>query len=170
MARTGARRGPPPPTPPPTGRGAGGGGRAAGSSVATEVAQRRSATSAARWIGGLSVLIMLSFLLGPTLKTYIDQRRAIADLQEQVTAQRADVAAKEQEKKLWADDTYVVQQARQRLKFVKVGEQAYEIIDLETAAPAATDPARPQAASRHAWYGQVWESIKVADNPQQLAR
>lgn len=115
------------------------------------------------------VFVMLAFLLGPTLKTYIDQRREIGALQEQVAQQRADVAAMEKEKALWGDNTYVEQQARQRLKFVKKGEKAYEIIDLETAAPAPTDRLA-QAGARNPWYGQVWESIKVADNPQELAR
>ena len=27
-----------------------------------------------------------------------------------------------------------------------------------------------EAGARNPWYGQVWESIKVADNPQELAR
>ena len=139
----------------PKGRGPGRRMRSVGSSVAAEFAQRRSASSAGRWIGAVMVFVMLAFLLGPTLKTYIDQRREIGALQEQVAQQRADVAAMEKEKALWGDNTYVEQQARQRLKFVKKGEKAYEIIDLETAAPAPTDRL-VEAGARNPWYGQVW--------------
>ncbi|GAA1797053.1 MAG: septum formation initiator family protein [Actinobacteria bacterium] len=157
----------------PKGRGPGPRMRSVGSSVAGELAQRRSARSAGWWIGGLTIFVMLAFLLGPTLKTYVDQRREIGALQEQVAAQRADVAAMEKEKALWGQDTYVEQQARQRLKFVKKGEKAYEIIDLDQAAEAptgATGQSAAAAKSRNAWYGQVWESIKIADNPQGVGR
>lgn len=133
------------------------------------MAQRRSAITAGRVIGGTIAFLLLVLLLGPTLKTYVEQRREIAGLQTQVAKQRADVSAMEREKKLWADPAYVEQQARQRLKFVKVGERAYSIVDLESAAPEQTDPVLAKS-SRNAWYGQLWESVKVADNPQRAAR
>lgn len=166
MARTGPRRDS---ARRPKGRGPGRRMRSVGSSVAAEFSARRSATSTGRWVGAITVMVMLAFLLGPTLKTYVDQRRDIGALQAQVAQQRADVAAMEREKALWADSGYVEQQARQRLKFVKKGERAYEIIDLDTADPAPVDPIRT-VGSRNAWYGQVWESIKAADNPQELSR
>lgn len=166
MAATGPRRDP---ARRPKGRGPGRRLRAAGASLAPEALQRRSAISAGRWIGALTVFIMLAFLLGPTLKTYVDQRREISSLQEKVAEQRADVAAMEKEKALWGDKTYVEQQARQRLKFVKVGEKPYTIVDLDEATPAKADPVA-EAASRSPWYGQVWESVKVADDPLIPAR
>ena len=109
--------------------------------------------------------LLLAILLGPTLKNYLDQRGQIAALQDRVAAQEADVAVLENEKSLWANPEYVEQQARKRLKFVHVGEKAYSIIDAE---PAAADAARAKAAddSNHPWYGQLWESAKLADNPQ----
>ena len=112
-----------------------------------------------------SVALLLAILLGPTLKNYLDQRGQIAALQDRVAAQEADVAVLEHEKSLWANPEYVEQQARKRLKFVHVGEKAYSIIDAE---PAAADAARAKAAddSNHPWYGQLWESAKLADNPQ----
>ena len=95
----------------------------------------------------------------------------IAALQEHVAKQRADVAAMEKEKALWSDPAYVEQQARQRLKFVKVGEKAYSLIDADAVPTSkAADPVLDAAtASTHPWYGQLWESVKTSDNPQRSA-
>ncbi len=117
-----------------------------------------------------SVALLLAILLGPTLKNYLDQRSRIGALEQQVAQQQADVSALEREKSLWANPEYVEQQARKRLKFVKIGEKAYSIIDAEPTEAAATpEDATAERASTHPWYGQFWESVKVADNPQRVA-
>ncbi|MFN8029628.1 MAG: septum formation initiator family protein [Dermatophilaceae bacterium] len=167
MASTGPRRGP---ATRPKGRGPAARPRPETEAPA-EVAQWRSTVTVGRVIGALTVALMLLLLLGPTLKTYVDQRGEIAALQEHVAKQRADVAAMEKEKALWSDPAYVEQQARQRLKFVKVGEKAYSLIDADAVPTSkAADPVLDAAtASTHPWYGQLWESVKTSDNPQRSA-
>ena len=65
----------------------------------------------------------------------------------------------------WNDDAYVQQQARERLKFVKVGEKSYTVIDGKPSAKALPGVAKaPAASSDHPWYGQLWESVRVADS------
>ena len=69
----------------------------------------------------------------------------------------------QKEQARWNDDAYVVQQARERLKFVKVGDRSYTVIDGEPAKPPIEGVAAPAASSDHPWYGQLWESVRAAD-------
>lgn len=117
-----------------------------------------------RWVGLLSVLLLVAVMLLPTVKSYLDQRSRIEDLRAEVAAQEQDVAALEREKKLWATDEYVEAQARQRLKFVKVGDKAYTVIgadkeerslDVETGAV--------EGAPDGPWYSTLADSVAAAD-------
>jgi hypothetical protein len=70
----------------------------------------------------------------------------------------------QKEQARWNDDAYVMQQARERLKFVKVGEKSYTVIDGKPSTKALPGVATaPAASSDHPWYGQLWESVQVAD-------
>lgn len=138
--------------------------------IAAEGAESRAVVSIRRVLVVGSVALLLAILLGPTLKNYLDQRSQIGALQQRVTEQQANVSALEHEKSLWANPEYVEQQARKRLKFVKVGEKAYSIIDADPTEAAATpEQVTGPGAATHPWYGQLWESVKVADNPQRAA-
>ena len=71
---------------------------------------------------------------------------------------------------LWKDPAYIELQARERLKFVRVGDRAYTVIDAGTndaSAAAAERPAvaAPLANASAPWYGKVWQSIQIADRP-----
>ncbi len=126
----------------------------------------RSAWSVRRFMAIASVALLLLVLLGPTMRTYLTQRAEIGALQKQVAAQQADVTAMEHEKQLWADDSYVRTQARERLGMVMPGEKAYTVLD---ASPTVEEKLVERAntiAANHPWYGQIWESAKLADNPQ----
>ncbi|MEI2778727.1 MAG: septum formation initiator family protein [Tetrasphaera sp.] len=164
---------PPPSRRPPTSRprGRGDGDRAAARSLSRvtappESAGARSAWSVRRFMVVASVALLLLVLLGPTLKSYLSQRSQISALREQVSAQKADVASMEREKALWATDGYVEQQARERLRMVRPGEKAYTVLDPTQAAAEQLDGRAAGIGAGHPWYGQIWESAKLADNPQ----
>ena len=78
------------------------------------------------------------------------------------------VAALQDQVKRWDDPAYVEQQARERLKFVRPGETAYQVIGAEK---LLGDPlagrARVISPNRgdHSvpWYGRMWSSIVIAD-------
>lgn len=72
----------------------------------------------------------------------------------------------EREKALWATDGYVEQQARERLRMVRPGEKAYTVLDPTQAAAEQLDGRAAGIGAGHPWYGQIWESAKLADNPQ----
>ncbi len=113
-----------------------------------------------------AVVVMLVVVLAPTVRRYIGQRSQIASLGAQVAAQGAQVADPQRQQLRWQDPAYVAEQARERLKFVKVGETAYTVIDGSAAAPA-TDPhlAVAPGGAEHPWYGRLWASMVAADTP-----
>jgi cell division protein FtsB len=118
----------------------------------------------------LGILVMLAVTIVPTLRSLIQQRGDTAAMQEQVQQQRQDVQDLQRQVALWKDPAYIELQARERLKFVRVGDRAYTVIDPDRADPGTTGPARPVVAAPMAndaapWYGKVWQSVQIADRP-----
>jgi len=113
-----------------------------------------------------SIFVMLAVTLVPTLRSTLNQRSQINELRGKLAQQGETVAALQQEQRQWSDPAYIEQQARERLKFVRVGETSYTVIDAE-AAPADTGPkiaAPARAATANSpWYGQLWQSMVIAD-------
>ncbi|WP_082553327.1 septum formation initiator family protein [Phycicoccus sp. Root101] len=135
--------------------------KAASAQVATE---RKASRTVLRGVVLATILVLLAVTLVPTLRSYLRQQGEIDALNEGVGQQRTEVTALQKEQARWNDDVYVVQQARERLKFVKVGEKSYTVIDGQPSAKALPGVAKaPAASSDHPWYGQLWESVRVAD-------
>ena len=125
------------------------------------------------WVRGailLGILVMLAVTIVPTLRSLIQQRGDTAAMQQKVQQQRQDVQDLQREAALWKDPAYIELQARERLKFVRVGDKAYTVIDPsgpDTGAATAARPvvAAPMANDAAPWYGKVWQSIQIADRP-----
>ena len=123
------------------------------------------------WMRGVilvSILVVLAVTLAPTARSLLSQRGEITALQEKVVQQQQSVTDLQREQARWADPAYVEQQARERLKFVKVGDRSYSVIDPSTEAPKPPESvivAAPQADANAPWYGQVWQSVRLADEP-----
>lgn len=133
-------------------------------SAAQVTSERRASRGVMRVVVLASILVLLAVTLVPTLRSYLRQQGEIDALRGHVTEQRTDVAELQKEQARWNDDAYVQQQARERLKFVRVGEKSYTVIDGRSSAKAPPGVASaPPAASDHPWYGQLWESVRVAD-------
>ena len=118
----------------------------------------------------LGILVMLAVTLLPTLRSLIQQRGDTAALQDRVTQQRQTVQELEREVTLWKDPAYIEVQARERLKFVRVGDRAYTVVNPSTTAADASAGvvpvvAAPLANASSPWYGKVWQSIQIADRP-----
>jgi cell division protein FtsB len=116
----------------------------------------------------LTILVVLAVTLAPTARSLLRQRGEIAALQDKVVQQQQNVADLQREQGRWADPAYVEQQARERLKFVKVGDRSYSVIDPATEVPkppASAVVAAPQADANAPWYGQLWQSVRLADQP-----
>ncbi|HSU73574.1 MAG TPA: septum formation initiator family protein [Terrabacter sp.] len=125
------------------------------------------------WVRGailLGILVMLAVTIVPTLRSLVQQRGDAAAMADKVAAQRETVQQLQHEAALWKDPAYIEVQARERLKFVRVGDRAYTVIDGDSgarSAPAAPRPvvAAPMANAASPWYGKVWQSIQIADRP-----
>jgi len=114
-----------------------------------------------------AIFVMLAVTLVPTLRSTLKQRSQINDLRSELAQQGRTVAALQREQRQWSDPAYVEQQARERLKFVRVGETSYTVIDAEpapaqTGGPKIAAPARASAA-KSPWYGELWQSVVIAD-------
>jgi cell division protein FtsB len=114
-----------------------------------------------------AIFVMLAVTLIPALRSTLNQQSQINELSDQLASKRERVAALQQEQRQWSDPAYVEQQARERLKFVRVGERSYTVIDAEVA-PADGGPniAAPEASTANTpWYTRMWQSIVIADTP-----
>ena len=112
---------------------------------------------------------MLAITLIPAVRATLNQQGQIDDLRESLARQRETVASLQQEQRQWSDPAYVEQQARERLKFVRVGETSFTVIDGQAAPVLGRGPriaAPPKSStSEIPWYGQLWQSMVIADNP-----
>jgi cell division protein FtsB len=121
----------------------------------------------------VSIFLMLAIALIPALRSTLSQQGQISALRDRIAQQRQTVAALQQEQHLWTDPAYVEQQARERLKFVRVGEKSFTVIDGEAAPDLSggaqiAAPAKTSTASIP-WYGQLWQSMVIADTPADVA-
>jgi cell division protein FtsB len=125
------------------------------------------------WVRGailLGILVMLAVTIVPTLRSLVQQRSDTSAMRDRVQQQHQQVKDLEREVALWNDPAYIELQARERLKFVRVGDRAYTVINPSTVTAGQSDDTRPAVAAPMAnatapWYGKVWQSIQIADRP-----
>ncbi|GAA1610882.1 septum formation initiator family protein [Leucobacter chromiireducens] len=83
---------------------------------------------------GFTVLVVILVLAGavivsPSLSTYVQQQREIAELRESVRIHQEAVTEMDAERAKWKDPVYVRAQARDRLFYVLPGETQLNVID-----------------------------------------
>ncbi|MFV0435279.1 MAG: FtsB family cell division protein [Leucobacter sp.] len=83
---------------------------------------------------GFTVLVVLlviggAVIISPSLSTYVQQRREIAELRESVRLHQETVNKIDAERAKWKDPAYVRAQARDRLFYVMPGETQLNVID-----------------------------------------
>lgn len=110
------------------------------------------------------VLLVLVISYASSLRAWLDQRQEIAGVEQQIAQTRRDVAALEQEKRRWADDAYVQQQARARLGYLLPGETGYRVIGSDgKSIGAVREPLdAADSGSGPAWYATLWASSQRA--------
>ena len=92
---------------------------------------------------GFTVLVVVLVLAGavivsPSVSTYVQQRREIAELRESVRQHQEAVNEIDAERAKWKDPVYVRAQARDRLFYVMPGETQLNVID-DIVLPAESD-------------------------------
>ena len=113
----------------------------------------------------LSLVVLGTWVLVPTLGTYIEQRQKIGALEASVQVTQAEIAALEDELERWDDPAYITTQARERLYYVKPGEVVYLIdddLDPEDV-PREQAPISQEIQEReNDWMAQLLRSVAAA--------
>lgn len=89
----------------------------------------------------VGLVVMGGLIVSPTLTTYVQQQRELAELRESVKQQSENVAAADAEREKWLDPSYVRSQARGRLFYVMPGEIQLSVIDDIVIAEDSTEQA-----------------------------
>lgn len=145
-------------------------------------ASRPGRVDVREWLSGLRisgfVVIMLglvvlgTFVLVPTVGTYMDQRQQIQALQSAVALSQNEVADLQSQRERWSDPAYITTQARERLYYTMPGEVVYLIDD---DLPASEAPQEQQEVSaevgqtRTDWMSQLVRSVTSAGAAQVVA-
>lgn len=141
-----ARRPAPPSSPSASETGRGGSGRPRGTRT----------VDAREWASGirlssfavimLSLVVLGTWVLVPTIGTYLDQKQKIAALEHSVQLTQDQIAELERERDRWNDPAYITTQARERLYYVKPGEVVYLVdFDLD---PSELPPEQQEVSSK----------------------
>ena len=110
----------------------------------------------------LGLVVLGTFVLVPTVGTYMDQRQQIQALENAVAVSRDDVAELESQRERWSDPAYITTQARERLYYTFPGEVVY-LIDNDL--PVSATPQEQQDVSedvgqtRTDWMAQLVRSV-----------
>lgn len=113
----------------------------------------------------LSLVVLGTWVLVPTIGTYVDQKQKIAALEQSVQLTRDEIADLERDRERWSDPAFITTQARERLYYVKPGEVVYLVDnDLD---PADLPPEQQQVSDeiqeRPAdWMPQLLRSLTSA--------
>jgi len=151
--------------------------RPAPSAARPAAAQRR--VDVRGWLGGIRVsgfvVIMLglvvlgTFVLVPTVGTYMDQRQQIQALKSAVALSQSEVADLQSQRERWSDPAYITTQARERLYYTMPGEVVY-LIDDDLPASAAlqeqADVSGDVSQTRTDWMSQFMRSLTSAGSAQ----
>jgi cell division protein FtsB len=110
------------------------------------------------------VLAALVMSLAFPLREYLAQRAAISAAQEREALLRDRVDQLQKNVDQWHDDSYIEQQARERLHYVYPGETGLVLLtpqDVEKARkPEIRTPSKPEVA----WFDTLWSSLQEADH------
>jgi cell division protein FtsB len=88
-------------------------------------------------LSSLLLIVAALVVLAPNLKTLVEQRQQIAQLQTQVDQERANVKDLTGQVDRWKDPAYVEAQARQKLYYVMPGDVSYFVVHAPTTATTA---------------------------------
>ena len=81
----------------------------------------------------LSVVVLLAVvLLLPTVRAVVTQQAELRDLRSELSQQEEQKAELETELARWDDRSYVIEQARSRLRFVMPGDKVWRPLDTDS--------------------------------------
>ncbi|WP_129789547.1 FtsB family cell division protein [Promicromonospora panici] len=117
----------------------------------------------------LSVVVLLAVvLLLPTVRAVVTQQSELRDLRSELSEQQEQKAELETELTRWDDPSYVIEQARSRLRFVMPGDKVWRPLDTDSVqpdepAPGVVEPSPGASEDTDTpWYQSVWDSVRIA--------
>ncbi|MDQ1137149.1 cell division protein FtsB [Microbacterium sp. SORGH_AS 1204] len=117
----------------------------------------------------LGLVVLGTFVLVPTVGTYMDQRQQIQALQSAVKISQSEVEDLQMQRDRWSDPAYIRTQARERLGYTFPGEIVY-LIDNDL--PASSTPQEQDDVSdevgqtRTDWMAQLVRSVAASGAAQ----
>lgn len=117
----------------------------------------------------LGLVVLGTFVLVPTVGTYMDQRQQIQALQGAVKISQSEVEDLQMQRDRWSDPAYIRTQARERLGYTFPGEVVY-LIDNDL--PASATPQEQDDVSddlgqtRTDWMAQLVRSVAASGAAQ----
>lgn len=115
------------------------------------------------------VLLTITLLLAPSVRTFLEQRSEITALQQDIDGKKQQQTDLKTELSRWSDPAYVKQQARDRVNMMMPGETGYWVYggDGTSAAPqksGAADGAANANPEDLPWVDGLWQSIQRSAN------
>lgn len=134
--------------------------------------------SSLRFSGFTLLIVVLviggALIISPTLSTFVQQQREIAELRVSVELHRETVSEADAERLKWKDPVYVRSQARDRLFYVMPGETQLSVIDdvvipAELAEETSAELTRIDRNWAHALIGSMLTAGTTDAEPDDLA-
>ncbi|MCC9146071.1 MULTISPECIES: septum formation initiator family protein [unclassified Arthrobacter] len=111
------------------------------------------------------VMVAITVLLAPSVRTYLQQRSDIAVTKSEIAEARATQAELEVQLGRWEDPAYVKQQARDRIFLVMPGEKRY-LVKGENGLEEAEQLAAEEEPEDLQWVDSLWDSVKKSATAQ----
>ncbi|MGN6160362.1 MAG: FtsB family cell division protein [Marmoricola sp.] len=122
----------------------------------------------------LLVIGALVISFGSSLRAYLRQSDQIHQLQAQIAASQASIAASKEQQKRLRDPSYIEQQARLRFGWVMPGQTPYVVLgpDGQPLNSKAELDAQPPTVSTTptSWWSKEAAAFKTADSPPQVKK
>ena len=111
------------------------------------------------------VMVAITVLLAPSVRTYLQQRSDIAAAKAEIARAQEQQSDLELQLRRWEDPAYIKQQARDRIFLVMPGEKRY-LVKGENGVEEAAAQAAEEEPEDLEWVDSLWDSVKRSATAQ----
>ncbi|RNE48693.1 hypothetical protein C5L39_08610 [Corynebacterium alimapuense] len=105
------------------------------------------------------MLIIVLFTITVPLRNYFQGRSEITRLNETIASQQLEKERLLGEIEQYEDDSYLQEQARNRLGLIEPGETAFRIIDPRMDQNDTATTSQEELAAQRTWFEILWDSV-----------
>lgn len=110
--------------------------------------------SSGRTLALVGVLLITMLMLMVPVRSWLTQRSDLSDLKVEIEQAQQRVDGLRLQRELWGDPTFIAEQARLRLNFVRAGEAGLLVLDEEAESSVRRSEGNPDT-----WWGKLWGSV-----------